>query len=795
MKKIITSLLFSVFIFQMVTARPVDSSTAKKVARQFLAINENHYGQASLTLCDSWTSPTGDTLMYVFNIDTIGFIIVGANDALPPVMSYSFNGSYRRDKLPENFLGWMENCATDIQAFLSCTALPKSIAEEQETWRKEWNALIQGDNSDYAKKDSKSVQPLIETRWEQGGGYNNYCPEWYNGSNGHCVTGCVATAMAQIIRYHQYPNVGFYHKGYTHPSYGYLYVDFDSAYYDFTKMPISVSRYSPADQQHAVSLLCYHCGVAVKMTYEYEQHISGSGAYSRNVPQGLLYFGYTDCKHLTRSETDAATWDSLLRHDLDLGLPVYYSGSSTSGGHAFVCDGYNSNGYFHFNFGWGGYSDNYYLLTSLNGFSGSQEAVFNIVPSGIASLHDTLYIDANGNGDGSSWASASSNLTSAIKLRGLYSSGKLWIKSGTYYGDTTGNTAFIISPGLKIYGGFNGTESDINERINTTAPTILSGRHKRRVVYGNSLVQSTTLNRLTISEGYSESDGTGVYLNDNMIMEYCTITDCSAPSEEYSAAFVNDGYLYNSIIHNNQCGGVRIDGGKATNNLIVHNAGHGVNGNHGELINCDMVSNTGTGIITDGVNIRNCIVWNNGVSLSDSNCTKITFSAIEGFIDIDSNSNIGISHENRPLQGYAPFFMMPDTTRGPAENLGDWRLSSLSPLVDAGDTVRSGIINRDLDATSRFKNGRIDMGCYEQDPSVSIETPDTPTTLHVYPNPANSVIYLEGAVGNIEIYDMMGRRVMVLNSHSDRTSVDINVLSNGLYLLRNERNSVKFIKK
>lgn len=795
MKKSYLFLLLALTSMPTLFAHPVLSETARAAARQFLTVNESRYSQSTLTLCDSWNSTAGDTLMFVFNIDNIGFIIVSADDNLPPIMCYSFNGDYRRKDLPENFIGWMENCSADIQEVLSCTSLPQEIVEDQKEWHKEWVALIQHDNSFYDTKSTKSVQPLIETRWEQGAGYNNYCPEWANGSNGHCVTGCVATAMAQIIRYHQYPNVGFYHRGYAHPAYGYLMAYFDSAYYDYTKMPISVNRYSPADQQHAVSLLCYHCGVAVKMTYEYAQHTSGSGAYSNNVPQALLYFGYTECNYIRKSDFSNDEWTSKLRHDLDLGLPVYYSGSGNSGGHAFVCDGYNNNGYFHFNFGWGGYTDNYYSLTSLNGFSGDQAAVINIVPSGLGSILDTIYIDAEGTGDGSSWAEGNPNLLSAMKLRGLYKSGKIWIKSGTYYGDTTGYEAFVIPSGLKISGGFNGSETGLHDRSDSTAPSILSGMGVRRIARTPSLTNSTTLDHLTFADGYSDNYAAAINVDDNLRLEYCTIRDCHTGDSTLPAVSVDGGLLYSTFVHNNYCGGLTLLDGKATSCLIAHNDIFGVNGVGGHLINCDIVSNNGVGIQNRNVIIRNCIIWNNESQLTTPDNGRVTFSAIEGMDWTDTCSNVCLLHENRPLQGIGPFFMMPDTTRGYSNTLGDWHLSSLSPLVDAGDTLHSGIFTSDIEGNNRFRNGRIDMGCYEWIPGVGISHPDAPLALRVYPNPAASILCIDGTDGTAILYDIHGRIVGSITLSEGHGTMDISHLPHGLYLIRNNNQSTKFIKK
>lgn len=797
MKKHFFLFLMAAVSVLTLNAHPVSSPAARQAAQKFLTQNESRLSFESLSLTDSWTSANGDTLMFVFNIDDKGFIIVNANDALPPVAGYSLNGSYDRSRLPDNFKGWLENLAGDIEGLLGCVVLPTDIAEEQKGWLNEWKQLLNPNSQAPSPKSTKSVQPLIESHWSQGYGYNDYCPAYEDGTNGHCVVGCVATAMSQIIRYHGYPNTGFFHRGYAHPAYGYLFVDFDSAYYDYSQMPNELNYYSSEQQRHAVALLCYHCGVSVKMIYEYDQHPSGSGAHSENVPQALMHFGYTNTTFLTKSGHTTAQWDSILRHDLDLSLPVYYSGSGDQGGHAFICDGYTNNGYYHFNFGWGGYTDGNYLLTSLNGFTNSQDAVVGIVPSGLAANLETTYIAPDGTGDGSSWNSPSSNLLSAIKLRGLYKNGKFWLKSGTYYGDTTGNSAFKISSGLKFYGGFNGSETALDQRDANTAPTILSANGRNRVVEASSLSSAALMNTITISDGYFNGNGAGIYMEQNMTLEYCTIQNCRSDSSTIAALYNSGGTVNGCIVHNNNCNGMDVGSGKASCCLIAHNNGrYAVDIYNADLFNCDVVSNRGTGVVNRKSTIRNCIIWNNDSSLSVNENTTILFSAIEGFDTIgDTNSNISLLHENRPLEGYGPFFMLPDTTRGVSSVLGDWQLSSLSPLVDAGDTLRRGIYTKDLNGNNRFRGGRVDMGCYEHDPYVGICHPTAAPQISIYPNPANSLLHIEGPDGTATVYDIQGRRVLSTTIVDGHSLIDISDLPKGLYLLHVSNASRKFMKR
>ncbi len=270
-----------------VAAQTVDYNKARIVAEHYIAINEPEMAGLSVDVTPEmiYTDYSGTPVMYVFNIGDTGFIIAGANKSFSPIVGYSFNGSYDSERLPENLKAWLEGYVEDVSAVKSSSQKNADILAAQNEFQAEWKALEHSDASYYAAKGGKAVSALVETRWDQGAGYNNYCPAYSGSYDGHSVTGCVATAMAQIIRYHRYPNVGYSRRSYSHAYYGQLSADFDLAYYDYTKMPITVNAYSNSEYQNAVSLLCYHCGVAVKMNYQNPQHTSGSGAHSESVTE------------------------------------------------------------------------------------------------------------------------------------------------------------------------------------------------------------------------------------------------------------------------------------------------------------------------------------------------------------------------------------------------------------------------------------------------------------------------------------------------------------------------------
>ncbi len=791
MKKILASLLMLSATFAA-SAQTVAIDKIQKAARQFIAINESTgiaddiMQQPNHTYADG----NGNPIMHVFNIGDYGFVIAGADRSFTPIVGYSFNGAFDANRLPDNLKAWLEGYVDDVVAVKNSNTKSAEIIAAQRDFRNEWDALEHGGSSFYDAKGPKAVEALVETRWDQGTGYNNYCPE-YNG--GHSVTGCVATAMAQIIRYHRFPSTGYYHRQYVHSVYGSLRADFDSAHYDYSLMPNSVSGYSNSAQQHAVSQLCYHCGVAVKMNYQSYLHSDGSGAHSQDVPEAFQFFGYTNSFYLDKN-SNSTIWDSLLRHDLDAGRPVYYSGSNSDGGHAFVCDGYRNNGRYHFNFGWSGYGDGFYSLTSVNGYSSAQAAVFNIVPCNMGPWHDTLYVAADGTGDGSSWSSAYPDLESAMAIANLYSTGHIWIKNGTYYGNTSSDVAFTMPKGVTLYGGFAGTESDISERDLHSGATVLSGNNQRAVLLSPVTTTSGNIYDITFADGIA-TNGAVVNVKNSIRLERCVFENNQVSDPENDAvAYLTQTNIYCSIFRNNNGSALKINNGQVRNSLIAHNNGNGIIASNSTVDGSDVVCNSGVGIVNNNTKIRNCIIWRNDSSLSNNNIQRITFSAIEGFGEKDSNSNFGISHINRPNEGIGPFFVAPDTTIGPVAEIGDWRLSSLSPLVNAGDTIRTGSYVIDLAGDNRFRSGRADIGCYEQDPYVGIETPADDAKVRIYPNPASQTVVVEGDDGEICIYDMAGRKVLTHTNEGGRDIIDVSSLRKGVYLIRSNQNVVRFIK-
>ena len=311
----------------------------------------------------SAVSPSA-TCYYVFaNGEDKGFTIVSGDDRMPEVVGYSAQGTYDPDHLPANYVGFMKVYQETVEALLKGDAQVSGGLAEVRQWRAE-------------RAGSAAVAPLLDgIKWDQREPYNNMCP-LYEGTN-RSVTGCVATAMAQVMMYYQYPKeLKTTIKAYNTQTYGIQIPEISSgATYDWDNMlpDYSKSDYNSA-QADAVAKLMYHCGAAVKMDYG---PLSGA-----NVTPAILatYFGYDAdlMQDLTRTVFTLQQWMTLIDNELKAKRPILYSGQASDGGHEFVCDGSDGKGLYHINWGWGGYQDGYFDLTILQptkGGAGSGSAV------------------------------------------------------------------------------------------------------------------------------------------------------------------------------------------------------------------------------------------------------------------------------------------------------------------------------------------------------------------------------------------------------------------------------------
>ena len=383
-------------VFSMlVVAAPVDPMRALEVAEQFAPqsakakrIKSKTASEQSYEIVYTHRMPNSDrAAFYVVKLGEKGFVIISADDVANPILGYSYTNSWPTSisaqgdtLLPPQVLSFLNNMALQIETAIE--KYPNLDSSE------EWNNVGQkAVRKTPARKSADalpdSVGPLLTTTWGQGQYYNALCPEDAGGEDGHVPTGCVATAMAQIINYwgekeeiktrgiHSYDS-----------QYGNLTVNYDSTSYDFANMPDALTAESTPEQINAVAKLMYECGVAVNMQYS----AGTSGAYNEDVSSALInHFAFAHTLGLaSRTLYSNVEWKDSLRANIQRGEPIYYSGNDVFAGHAFVLDGYTHDDYFHFNFGWNGNADGWYLIDAINpsyGFYDWQTAIMGIRPN------------------------------------------------------------------------------------------------------------------------------------------------------------------------------------------------------------------------------------------------------------------------------------------------------------------------------------------------------------------------------------------------------------------------------
>lgn len=327
----------------------------------------------------AYTAQNADEVhFYVFNYDEGGWVMIGGDEVCQEVLAYSDQGSFKYENCPSNLKMWLQGYEKEIS---SCIAY---VNEQEALGNKVPRKGVRT-----ASKGNK-INALIQTHWDQNAPYWNMCPKE---SGRTCYTGCVATAMAQVMYYHKWPKVGKGSKTYT-DSQGCgqkLSTNFSEHTYGWDLMQLETSQYKTTDSKNAVAQLMYDCGVSVEMMYTNE----GSGAYSEDIDDALkTYFDYdkTSVKFVQKDNYSADPWAQLIYDELAAGRPVLYSGADgtgpNAGGHQFVCDGYeykSSADYFHFNWGWSGADDGFFTLKTVGPtgaqFKYAQDAVIGIIPN------------------------------------------------------------------------------------------------------------------------------------------------------------------------------------------------------------------------------------------------------------------------------------------------------------------------------------------------------------------------------------------------------------------------------
>ncbi|MBR5715751.1 MAG: C10 family peptidase [Bacteroidales bacterium] len=289
-----------------------------------------------------------------------GFIIVSGDVRMRKILGFSNTDIFKKDSLPDNVYGWFQQYAEEMMSLPAVAGPPVDdiFGEETDPTEPRMTSLPIREGG---------VSPLLGSiQWDQTSPFNNMCPIDNDGNRS--VTGCVATAMAQVMKYHQYPSSGSGSISYTTSTNGLNVSTTLGATYHWSQMLDSYSNGFTTTQENEVAQLMFHCGASVEMDYT----SNASGAYQGDIRNSLFkYFGYDqDMAYVTKDNYTDESWHTLLLKEINANRPVNYSGRSGLSGHSFVLDGYRQTDgvevpYYHVNWGWRGFCDGYYLLSSL----------------------------------------------------------------------------------------------------------------------------------------------------------------------------------------------------------------------------------------------------------------------------------------------------------------------------------------------------------------------------------------------------------------------------------------------
>ena len=392
-------LLVTVFIMaNMAWASPVDSMEARNIAQTFWNLK---FSDQAKPYFEDISQSAGVENFYIFNnVNGPGFVMVSGDDCAVPILGYSGTNNFVGDELPDNIRYWLDFYDNTIrEAVQNGEVATEEIASQ-------WTNLRAGRLPE--PKSTTAVNPLIATTWNQTAPYNNLCP---GSGNTKSAVGCVATAMAQVMKYYNWPTTGtgsysYYCYNGTY-DYGMLSANFGATTYDWNNMlnNYPYANSGTAAQQNAVATLMYHCGISVQMSYSpdwsgaFLSDVEIANSAYPNYPTAekalKTYFNYSpSLSGLAKANYSITQWTSMLKSELDNARPVLYDGTDQNGqgGHCFVCDGYDYANNFHFNWGWAGWCDGYFVLSSLTpdpggtgagnlDYSYNQTALFGVVPN------------------------------------------------------------------------------------------------------------------------------------------------------------------------------------------------------------------------------------------------------------------------------------------------------------------------------------------------------------------------------------------------------------------------------
>lgn len=505
MKRFIS--LFCILICVASYAGVIEEPSCRSRAAEVLRDACPSGGKVSMELVRSGgfsSSSSVNPEYYIYNnTEGKGFVIVSADESVPPVLGYSTECSYSADNLPENFVSWMQMWDKIISAGRAA-------------------GINCRQPSRYVSYSSLPAECQLETAlWDQGAPYNDLCPKE---GRDRCVTGCTATATCIVMHYNRWPDAGVG----TLPSYSYT---MDSGKrntvegvelgekYDWDNMLMRYDGMATAQQKRAVAVLMHHVGVMIRSAY----NAGGTGAFPDDVCEGLVkYMKYDQSTDIFSASCFApAVWIEKLKKSISSNYPVIYAGYSTTySGHCFVLDGYNSKNEMHINFGWGGMMNGMFTFPEFSEYTIGHSAIFNARKDEGGHKPDNVFITDRGLSAGTSTFRPGEKFDVSINYLANFSSDAFNGEIALAKADSKDNVLEILSTkSCSLSGGrrvsFKFTDVALSSKPKIGEKMIVLFRSDRTPEWEEALFdrESSVVGELPIADAYSIEDATTVSYN------------------------------------------------------------------------------------------------------------------------------------------------------------------------------------------------------------------------------------------------------------------------------------------
>ncbi len=515
-------------------AFPTTADQARNMVQNWLSLEELPMGSplgGQIKELQTFLDSAGDPAYYVVYLDPTGLVLVPADDLVEPVIGFLPEGTF--DPSPTNPLGAL--VSQDIPGrVLKAREMESRAVQTLEalapetpwaTAQRKWDRLAnspakQAMELGLAGISDVRVAPFVQSRWNQAGAdgsipnptcnypcYNYFTPPNAPGNTANYVSGCVATAMSQLIRYWQYPNAsigmilktysvaGSSTSGYTRGG------DDNGGPYVWANMPLTTSSSTLLAERQAIGRLTWDAGIAVSMNYN-TVAAGGSGADTLSAATAFVNtFGYSNAKrgYNTGNNIPSTSLNAMVNPNLHAQYPILFGITGAPGGHAIVCDGYGYSSatmYHHLNLGWSGSNDAWYNLptvdTSAGTFSSVYKCVYNVYPTGTGEIIAGRVTDAGGT------PLSGVSVTAVRSGGGTYNAVALTGSGGVYaISHVPSGSSFTISASKAGY-------TFASQPVNTTTSTDLSTTTGN--VWGVDFVPSTSVGVTNDFNGDGKTD-------------------------------------------------------------------------------------------------------------------------------------------------------------------------------------------------------------------------------------------------------------------------------------------------